>query len=112
MALLRLMYKPLGIVMGLMAARVGRKVFNSIWARFDSSPPPNPEAGEASTTKMIASRALEAGVMAGVAAGFDHTGARVYHHLIGIWPGKPARGEEGGEEGAVKATLAAESSNG
>jgi hypothetical protein len=109
MALLRLMYKPLGIVMGMIAARVGRKVFNSIWTRFDDSPPPNPESGEASTTKIIAARALEAGVMAGVAAGFDHTGARVYHHLIGIWPSKPAKGED---EDEVKSTVVAESRNG
>jgi hypothetical protein len=110
MALLRLMYKPLGIVMGLIAARVGRKVFHSIWARFDDSPPPNPESGEASTTKMIAARALEAGVMAGVAAGFDHAGARIYHHLIGIWPGKPAQDDDDdGDE--ARTTVTAESSH-
>jgi Protein of unknown function (DUF4235) len=88
---MRLLFLPFSIIGRIISARLGRSVFNSIWARFDDAPPPNPTSGQASVAKVVAAHALEAGVMAGAAAAVDRYNARIFHHLIGIWPAKPAK---------------------
>jgi uncharacterized protein DUF4235 len=69
-------------------------VFHKIWAKIDDAPPPKPGSGQGSTLKVVTAEALQAGVMAGTAAAVDRTFARFYHHLIGIWPKKPAKPED------------------
>jgi hypothetical protein len=88
MVILRLLYKPFAIIAALIASRIGRSVFRSLWSKIDAEPPPKPGTGEGSMAKVVGGQALEAGVMAGVAAAVDRGFARVFHHLIGIWPKK------------------------
>ncbi|MGA9860244.1 MAG: DUF4235 domain-containing protein [Solirubrobacteraceae bacterium] len=90
---MRLLYKPFGIIAGLIAARLGRSVFRSLWAKIDDAPPPIPGSGEGSVVKVVGSQALQAGVMAGSAAAVDRVFANVFHHLIGTWPKKPPEPE-------------------
>ena len=89
MFLLRLLYKPFAIIAGIVSARVGRSVFQSIWSKLDDAPPPTPGDGGGTMVKVVGAQALQAGVMAGVAAAVDRAFAAVFHHLIGIWPKKP-----------------------
>ncbi len=93
MFLLRLLYKPLAIIGGIVAARLGRSVFRNIWSKIDDAPPPTPGSGGGSTVKVVGGQALQAGVLAGTAAAVDRTLARFFHHLIGIWPAKPPKPE-------------------
>ena len=90
---MRLLYTPLAIIAGFIAKRLGKATFNSVWARVDDVPPPKPGTGQAGMGKLIAAQALRAGVMAGTAAMVDRWFARAFHHLIGIWPKKPPKGE-------------------
>jgi hypothetical protein len=94
MFLLRLLYKPLAIVGGIVAGRLGRSLFRSIWAKIDDEPPPIPGSGTGSTAKVVGAQALQAGVMMGTAAVVDRTLARFFHHIIGIWPEKPPEPDE------------------
>jgi Protein of unknown function (DUF4235) len=96
---MRLLYKPFGIIAGIVSARLGRSVFRSVWSKLDDAPPPAVGSGEAGVAKTVGATALEAGVMAGVAAGVDALFARAFHHLIGIWPRKPAKPEPGPKSG-------------
>ena len=89
MFFLRLLYKPFAIIGGIIAGRIGRSVFRAIWAKIDDAPPPTPGSGGGSTMKVVGAQALQAGVMVGTAAAVDRTFARLFHHLIGIWPKKP-----------------------
>ena len=50
-----------------------------------------PGTGDGSVGKVVAAQALQAGVMAGVAAAVDRAFATTFHHLIGIWPKKPPK---------------------
>jgi hypothetical protein len=93
----KLLYKPFAIIAGLITARLGRGIFRSLWAKIDDAPPPRPGTGEGSTAKVVGAQALQAGVMAGVAAGVDRAFARTFHHLVGAWPDKPP--EEKAQEG-------------
>src|ERR1700755_3117777 len=40
MFLLRLLYKPFAIIGGIIAGKLGRSVFRSLWAKIDHEPPP------------------------------------------------------------------------
>lgn len=94
MFLLRLLYKPFAIIGAIVAGKLGRSLFRSIWAKIDDAPPPRPGSGEGSTIKVASAQALQAGVMAASAAVVDRTFARFFHHLIGIWPKKPPQLED------------------
>jgi hypothetical protein len=91
---MKLLYKPFALIAGFIAARLGRSVFQSLWKRIDNQPPPAPGSGEASLPKVVGARALEAGVMAGVAAAVNRVFANAFHHLVGGWPETPPPPEE------------------
>jgi uncharacterized protein (DUF362 family) len=85
---MRFLYKPFAIIAGILAARIGRGVFKTLWGRIDTADPPDPKNAEATMPKVVAAAALEAATMAGVAAAVDRTSAQFFHHLTGIWPAK------------------------
>lgn len=91
---MKLLYKPFGIIAGLIAGRLGRSVFRSLWTRIDDEPPPKPGTGEGSLGKVVGAQALQAGVMAAVAAAVNRMFARSFHHLAGSWPEKPPEPED------------------
>jgi hypothetical protein len=84
---MKILYKPFGIIAGLIGARIARAAFTGLWARIDKDAPPKPTTEEASFPKVVGAAALEAATMAGIGAAVDRVGARVFHHLTGIWPG-------------------------
>jgi len=84
----KLLYKPFALIGGVIAARLGRSVFRSVWARLDSREPPRPTTEEASLPKVVGAAALEAATMAGVGAAIDRLSARAFQWLTGLWPGK------------------------
>lgn len=85
---MKLLYKPFGLIFGLIAARVGKSLFTSVWAKIDDAPPPPTTAPSSSFTKAVGGKALEAATLAGAAAAADRLGAQLFHHLFGAWPGK------------------------
>lgn len=85
---MKILYKPFAIVAGLIAAKLGRSAFKTMWAKIDSGDPPNPRAAEASMGKVVGAAALEAATMAGVAAATERASARIFHYLTGFWPAK------------------------
>ncbi|MFZ0089648.1 MAG: DUF4235 domain-containing protein [Solirubrobacteraceae bacterium] len=89
MFLLRLAYKPIAIIAGLIAGRISKSLFTSVWSRFDDAPPPKPGTGEASMGKVVGAQALQAGMFAAVAAAVDRLFAAGFHEVVGIWPKKP-----------------------
>jgi hypothetical protein len=85
---MKLLYKPFGILAGVIAARLGRAAFKRVWGRIDEQDPPDPTTEEAPLPKVVAAAALEGATMAGVAAAVDRFSAQTFHHLFGIWPGQ------------------------
>ena len=88
---MKLFFMPFEIVARMIATRVGRALFRSLWSRVDRTDPPNPTAPEASFTKVVGAAALEAATMASVGAAADRAAAEAFHHLTGVWPGKAAK---------------------
>jgi hypothetical protein len=87
---MKLLYKPFALLGAIIAGRLGQRLFRSLWSKIDDAPPPAPGSGEASMAKVVGAQALQAGVMAGVAAAVDRAFSSVFHHLVGAWPGKRA----------------------
>ena len=85
---MKILYKPFAVFASLIAVRLGRSAFQSLWARIDHAEPPDPTTREATLSKVVGAAALEAATMAAVSAAVDRASARTFHHLFGIWPGK------------------------
>ncbi len=88
---MRILYKPFGIVAGVIGAKLGKRTFHSIWEAVDEGEPPKPTTADAPLTKVIAAATLEAATMAAVGAIVDRAAARAFHHLFGAWPGPSRR---------------------
>jgi uncharacterized membrane protein YeaQ/YmgE (transglycosylase-associated protein family) len=84
---MKLLYKPFGIIAGLIGARIAKAIFKALWSRIDREKPPKPTTAGASLPKVVGAAALEAATMAGVGAAADRAGAQAFHYLTGIWPG-------------------------
>ncbi len=85
---MKILYKPFALIAGFIAARIGKSVFKTLWSKIDQAEPPAPTAADASLPKVVGAAALEAATRAGVSAAIDRASARVFHHLVGIWPGE------------------------
>jgi hypothetical protein len=85
---MKLLYKPFGLIAGLIAARIGKSLFDKLWSKIDQAKPPEATAPHATFTKAVGAKVLEAATMAGVGAAADRVSAKFFHHLTGAWPGK------------------------
>ena len=85
---MKLLYKPFGIVVGLLAGLVANLLFRKIWAaasRRDEVPKPTSKA--ASFGEVAAAAALQGAVMKGTRAIVDRAGAKGFEKATGTWPG-------------------------
>jgi hypothetical protein len=85
---MKILYKPFGIIAGLISARIAAAIFKALWSKIDEQDPPKPTTAETTFPKVVGAAALEAATTAGVGAAVDRVGARAFHHLTGIWPGE------------------------
>lgn len=84
---MKLLYKPFGIVAGILAGFLSKKLFNLIWGLIDEEEPPKAKTADASWAKVIAATALQALTFQVVRAAVDRAGAKGFERLTGVWPG-------------------------
>jgi hypothetical protein len=89
---MKLVYKPFGIVLGILAGILSKKVFNVVWALFDKEEPPKATTQEAAWQKVLAAAAVQGVTFKVTRAAVDRAGAKGWDHLFGVWPG-PKRQE-------------------
>jgi hypothetical protein len=87
---MKLIYKPFGIVMGILAGLVSKRIFDFVWSKIDDEDPPKATTEVSPLPKVIAAAALQGVTFKVVRAGVDRAGARGYQHLTGVWPGEKA----------------------
>jgi hypothetical protein len=90
---MKLLYKPFGLIAALIAARIGKSLFTSLWSKIDDAEPPQPTTANTTFPKVVGAKVLEAATMAGVGAAVDRLSAKFFEHLTGIWPGEPQEPE-------------------
>jgi hypothetical protein len=83
----KLIYKPIGIVLGILGGIVGRKLFDFVWTKIDDEDPPKPTTEIAPWTKVIAAAALQGVIFRVTRVVVDRNGAQGWAYLTGVWPG-------------------------
>jgi len=83
-----LLYKPLGIVFGLLAGFLSKKIFEQIWGLIDKEEPPKPTTEEAPWSKVLAAAAVQGVTFKVTRAAVDRAGATGFANLTGKWPGE------------------------
>jgi hypothetical protein len=85
---MKLVFIPIGVVGGLVAGVIGKKIFEQIWGMIDEEEPPDPKHREISVVKMVAALALEGAIFRAVRGLADHGARRSFARVAGTWPGE------------------------
>ena len=83
-----LVFKPIGIIAGLLAGIVGRKVFELLWGMIDDEDAPEPKHREISLGKLVAALLLEGAIFRVLRGLADHGARHGFARLAGGWPGE------------------------
>ncbi|HEX4110048.1 MAG TPA: DUF4235 domain-containing protein [Solirubrobacteraceae bacterium] len=84
---MKLLYKPVAIICGVIAGMLSKRVFAMLWGLVDEREPPTPSNREAPLSRVVLAAVMEGATQRGTRAAVDRAGARTFHHLIGVWPG-------------------------
>jgi hypothetical protein len=85
---MKVIYKPFGVILGVIAGILGRRAFDAIWKRVDEEKPPKATTKETTIAKVIGAAAIQGVIFKVVRVGVDRAGARGWEHLTGSWPGE------------------------
>jgi len=83
-----LIYKPIGIVLGLVAGLLGKRVFDFVWTKIDDEDPPKATTEQTSWRKLLGAAAVQGIIFRTVRVAVDRYGALGWHYLTGNWPGE------------------------
>jgi len=83
-----IVFRPVGIVLGIIAGMGARKVFDAIWGRFSDEEAPNPEHREIDWRKFVAAMLVEGAIFRLIRGFVDHHSRRAFAGLTGTWPGQ------------------------
>ena len=81
-------YKPFGILLGILSGLVGRRIFNLVWAKLDDEDPPKPTTEETTWPKLLAAAAVQGMIFRSVRVVVDRYAAMGWRYLTGSWPGE------------------------
>ena len=83
-------YKPFGIVFGILAGLLSKKLFDQLWGVVDKEEPPKPTTLEASWPRILSAAAVQGVVFKVTRALVDRNAAKGFYWLTGAWPGERA----------------------
>ena len=85
---MKLIYKPFGILLGILAGFLGKKAFDFAWTKIDDEEPPEPPTEAASWRRVLAAAAVQGLIFRVTKVTVDRYGAIGWRHLTGTWPGE------------------------
>ncbi len=84
----RFLFAPFGLIAGLIAGQIAKKIFDFLWGRISDEEAPEPDHREISMPHLIGALAVEGAVFR-VAKGLVDRGTRSgFEGLTGVWPGE------------------------
>jgi hypothetical protein len=83
-----LIFKPIGIVSGLLAGLVGKRIFELVWGTLDDHDPPEAKYREIDVRKLVAALLLEGAIFRVIRGLAEHGARRGFTALTGEWPGE------------------------
>ena len=85
----RLIYKPIGLIVGVLGGLAARAVFKRVWsAAAHEDEAPKPTDADKGWREVVLAAAAEGAVFGGVKAVIDRAGATGFAWLTGAWPGR------------------------
>ncbi|HSD78043.1 MAG TPA: DUF4235 domain-containing protein [Solirubrobacteraceae bacterium] len=84
----KLIYKPFGIVVAILAGVLSKKVFEAVWGMIDEEEPPKPTTQETTWPKVLAAAAVQGVTFKVTRAAVDRAGAKGFNYFTGVWPGE------------------------
>jgi hypothetical protein len=87
--LMKLAYKPVGTLCGVLAGLIAGVLFKRVWkvvARDEDAPKATDE--DRDWVEVVMAAAVQGAVFGGVKAAVDRAGASGFSHLTGVWPGR------------------------
>ena len=90
-----LIYKPFGIVIGILGGLLGKKLFDFVWTKFDDEEPPRATTEETNWGKVIGAAAVQGVIFRVTRVVIDRYGAIGWTYLTGVWPGEKRPDPEG-----------------
>jgi len=85
---MKLIYKPIGLLLGLAAGAIGRLVFSKIWRMIEDAEPPEPTTERATWPKVLMAAAIQGLIFRIVKVAVERAGATGWRNLTGVWPGE------------------------
>jgi hypothetical protein len=83
-----LIYKPIGIVLGIVAALLGKRIFTFVWTKIEDQEPPEPTTEETSWRRLLAVATVQGVIFRITRVTVDRYGAIGWRYLTGVWPGE------------------------
>ena len=87
---MKLVYLPIGILSGLLAGLIAKKIFEQLWGVIEGREPPEAKHREIEYPKLVAALLLEGAIFRLVRGLVDHGARRGFARLTGAWPGEEA----------------------
>jgi hypothetical protein len=86
---MKLLYKPMGLVLGMLGGVAGGAVFKRVW-KWTSGQDETPKATKEdySWREVLVAAAVEGAIFGLVKAAVDRAGATAYQKATGTWPGE------------------------
>jgi hypothetical protein len=85
---MKALFTPIGIVIGLVAGMVSKKIFNQIWGLFDEEEPPDSKHRDINWAKLAIAAALQGAIFRMMKEATDHYTRRAFYRTTGKWPGE------------------------
>jgi hypothetical protein len=85
---MKLLYKPIGLILGILSGLVGKKIFDFVWTKIDDEDPPKGTTQQAPWGKILAAAALQGMIFKSTRVVVDRYGAVGWNYLTGSWPGE------------------------
>jgi hypothetical protein len=85
-----LLFRPIGIALGIAAGIGARKLFELLWGLIDDEEAPNPEHREIDWVKFVPALLLEGALFRLIRGFVDHHSRRAFAGVTGTWPGQEA----------------------
>ncbi|MEU2251884.1 DUF4235 domain-containing protein [Nocardia xishanensis] len=84
-----MLYKPLGMIVGVLGGVAANAVFTRVWRRVSGEDrAPSATAREYGWREVLIAAALQGAIFGLVKAAVDRAGAAGYQRLTGTWPGR------------------------
>jgi hypothetical protein len=81
-------YKPFGIILGILGGLAGKKLFDFVWTKIDDQEPPKATTEDTSWPRLLGAAALQGVIFRVTRFVIDRYGAIGFNYLTGVWPGE------------------------